>query len=168
MKKLPYILASALLILSFFTQAASKVAVVNVQNVLQQLPQRAAIEKKLKDEFAKRATDLQKEDQSLQEKAQKFERDRTVMKASEVERAREDMLKESQALLTKKQALDLDVYRRQTEESNKIRDSIWEASKKVADSKGYDIVVDSNSVIYLANEKDDITADVSKQVKQAK
>jgi len=50
------------------------------------------------------------------------------------------------------------------EERNKLLSRIQDAVKKVADSDGYDVVIDANAVAYASNAKD-ITADVLKQVK---
>ena len=85
------------------------------------------------------------------------------MKASDRSRMEKDIMSQREAFSTKAQAFDQD-NRRQMEERNKLLSRIQDAVKKVADSEGYDVVIDANAVAYASNAKD-ITADVLKQVK---
>ncbi|QDY41054.1 molecular chaperone Skp [Candidatus Pantoea soli] len=145
-------------------QAADKIAVVNVSSIFQQLPQRATVAKQLESEFQGRANDLQSQERDLQTKMQKLQRDGSTMKASERSRMEKDIMAQREAFSSKAQAFDQDNRRRQTEERNKLLSRIQDAVKKVADSEGYDVVIDANAVAYASNAKD-ITADVLKQVK---
>ncbi|MFD1804022.1 molecular chaperone Skp [Mixta tenebrionis] len=145
-------------------QAADKIAVVNVSSIFQQLPQRANVAKQLESEFKGRATELQSQERDLQAKMQRLQRDGSTMKASERSRLEKDIMSQRETFSTKAQAFEQDNRRRQMEERNKLLSRIQDAVKKVADSKGYDVVIDANAVAYAANAKD-ITADVLKQVK---
>ena len=75
-----------------------------------------------------------------------------------------DVMAQREAFSSKAQAFEQDNRRRQMEERNKILSRIQDAVQKVADSEGYDVVIDQNAVAYAAKSKD-ITADVLKQVK---
>lgn len=86
------------------------------------------------------------------------------MKASERSRMEKDVMSQREAFSTKAQSFEQDNRRRQMEERNKLLSRIQDAVKKVADSDGYDVVIDANAVAYASNAKD-ITADVLKQVK---
>nr|WP_250317788.1 molecular chaperone Skp [Rosenbergiella nectarea] len=145
-------------------QAADKIAVVNVSNIFQQLPQRATVAKQLENEFKGRATDLQAQERAIQAQMQNLQRNGSTMKASERSSLEKDIMAKRQSFENKAQAFEQDNRRRQMEERNKILSSIQTAVKKVADDEGYDVVLDTNSVAYAANSKD-ITADVLKQVK---
>ncbi|SFN16317.1 periplasmic chaperone for outer membrane proteins Skp [Izhakiella capsodis] len=145
-------------------QAADKIAVVNVSSIFQQLPQRATIAKQLESEFKGRATELQSMENDLQTKMQKLQRDASTMKASERSRMEKQIMAERATFSSKAQAFEQDNRRRQMEERNKLLSRIQDAVKKVANSEGYDLVIDSNAVAYAAKSKD-ITADVLKQVK---
>lgn len=145
-------------------QAADKIAVVNVSNIFQQLPQRATVAKQLENEFKGRATDLQAQERAIQAQMQNLQRNGSTMKASERSSLEKDIMAKRQSFENKAQAFEQDNRRRQMEERNKILSSIQTAVKKVADDEGYDVVLDTNSVAYAANSKD-ITSDVLKQVK---
>jgi len=157
-------LGLALAASSVAAQAADKIAVVNVSNIFQQLPQRAAIARQLENEFKGRATDLQAQERALQAQMQNFQRNASTMKASVRASTEKDIMAKRQAFSEKAQAFEDDNRRRQTEERNKLLTQIQAAVKKVASSEGYDIVIDSNAVAYATDAKD-ITADVLKQVK---
>nr|WP_244968810.1 molecular chaperone Skp [Rosenbergiella collisarenosi] len=144
--------------------AADKIAVVNVSNIFQQLPQRATVAKQLENEFKGRATDLQAQERAIQAQMQNLQRNGSTMKASERSSLEKDIMAKRQSFENKAQTFEQDNRRRQMEERNKILSSIQTAVKKVADDEGYDVVLDTNSVAYAANSKD-ITADVLKQVK---
>ncbi|MBT0729051.1 MULTISPECIES: molecular chaperone Skp [Erwiniaceae] len=164
MKKLLCAAGLGLALAASAAQAADKIAVVNVSNIFQQLPQRATVAKQLENEFKGRATDLQAQERAIQAQMQNLQRNGSTMKASERSSLEKDIMAKRQSFENKAQAFEQDNRRRQMEERNKILSSIQTAVKKVADDEGYDVVLDTNSVAYAANSKD-ITADVLKQVK---
>ncbi|AJJ10915.1 outer membrane family protein [Yersinia rohdei] len=145
-------------------QAADKIAIVNVSSIFQQLPARETVAKQLENEFKGRASELQKMEQDLQAKMQKFQRDASTMKASDRSKTEQDIMKQRDAFSQKAQAFEQDNRKRQNEERNKILSRIQDAVKSVASKGGYDVVIDANAVAY-ADPSKDITADVLKQVK---
>lgn len=149
---------------STVSQAADKIAVVNVSSIFQQSPQRAVVAKQLENEFKGRATELQSMERDLQTKMQRLQRDGSTMKASERSSLEKSVMAQRETFSTKAQAFEQDNRRRQTEERNKILSRIQDAVKSVATKEGYDVVIDANAVAYASNAKD-ITADVLKQVK---
>ncbi|MXP67224.1 OmpH family outer membrane protein [Pantoea sp. Aalb] len=155
--------------LSFFlialdVQASERIAVVNMSNIFEQLPQRTVVAQRLKDEFENRVTDLKNRERELQHKIQKLQRDSSTMKASDRNRIEKEIIVQRERLSSKAQAFNQDNHRRQIEERNKLLKYIQKAVKKVADSKGYNIVIDTNAIVYISTIKD-ITDDVLKQVK---
>ncbi|NLS43167.1 molecular chaperone Skp [BEV proteobacterium] len=149
---------------SAIVQAADKIAVVNVDSIFQQLPQRETVAKQLENEFKGRASELQKMESDLQTKMQKLQRDGSTMKASDRSKSENDLMAQREQFSNKAQAFEQDNRRRQMEERNKILSRIQDAIKSVASKDGYDIVIDANAVAYVGNAKD-ITANVLKQVK---
>ncbi|CAK9884019.1 MAG: Chaperone protein Skp [Candidatus Erwinia impunctatus] len=166
MKKLLCAAGVALaLVASAGAQAADKIAIVNVGSIFQQLPARTAVAKQLESEFKDRATELQGMETSLQSKMQRLQRDGSTMKAAERTRLEKEVMTQRETFATKAQAFEQDNRRRQAEERNKILSRIQDAVKKVADSGGYDVVIDANAIAYASSSAKDITADVVKQVK---
>lgn len=149
---------------STVSQAADKIAVVNVSSIFQQSPQRAVVAKQLENEFKSRTTELQSMERDLQTKMRRLQRDGSTMKASERSSLEKSVMAQRETFSTKAQAFEKDNRRRQTEERNKILSRIQDAVKSLATKEGYDVVIDANAVAYVSNAKD-ITADVLKQVK---
>jgi len=145
-------------------QAADKIAVVNVGSIFQQLPAREAVAKQLENEFKGRAAALQSQENDLQAKMQRLQRDGSTMKASDRSKLEKDVMAQREDFSNKAQAFDQDNRRRQAEERNKIVGRIQDAVKSVAAKEGYDVVLDSAATVYVGASKD-ITADVLKQVK---
>ncbi len=96
---------------------------------------------------------------------QRLQRDGSTMKASERSKLEKDVMAQRQTFSTKAQAFEQDRQRRSGEERGKLVTRIQSAVKKVADDKGYDVVLDTNTVAYAGSSVKDITADVLKQVK---
>ncbi|CAJ0991385.1 molecular chaperone Skp [Pantoea sp. Nvir] len=155
---------SLALAVSTGTQAADKIAVVNMSSIFQQLPQRATVAKQLENEFKGRATELQIQERDLQTKMRRLQHNHSAIKANERSRMEKDIISQREAFSSKAQAFEEDNRRRQIEERNKIMNRIQDAVRKVARKQGYEVVIDATAVAYASNSKD-ITADVLKQVK---
>ncbi|RKQ41339.1 molecular chaperone Skp [Enterobacter sp. R1(2018)] len=146
-------------------QAAESIAVVNMGNLFQQVAQNTGVSKTLENEFKGRATELQGMENDLQSKMQRLQRDGSTMKASDRSKLEKDVMAQRQTFSTKAQAFEQDRQRRSGEERGKLVTRIQSAVKKVADDKGYDVVLDTSTVAYAGSGVKDITADVLKQVK---
>ncbi|VFP79644.1 OmpH family outer membrane protein [Candidatus Erwinia haradaeae] len=165
MKKFLYaVTMGCVLIFSMSVQASNKIAVVNVVNIFQQLPEFAIITHKLENEFRDRTNTLQSMEHELQMKIQHLQRDRLTMKENEQLSMEKDILTQREKFNTEAQIFEQDNRRRQIEERNKILNKIQHAVEKVASLQGYDLVIDQSAVAYFIKSKD-ITTDVLKQVK---
>ncbi|HEK2898564.1 OmpH family outer membrane protein [Proteus terrae] len=165
MKKL--LCAAALgmaLTMSAGVQAADKVGVVNIGQVLQQIPNRDAVEKQLENEFKSRDTELQNLGKALQTAVEKYQKDAPTMNATQRANTEKDLVAKREAYAQKAQSFEQDFSRRQAEERNKIMKRVLDAVDAVAKKEGYDVILDANTVPYFADGKD-ITAQVQKQVK---
>jgi len=146
-------------------QAADKIAIVDMGNLLQQVAQTSGVSQTMKNEFGGRASELQRMETDLQTKVQRLQRDGSTMKASERSKLEKDIASGRQDFAQKAQAFEQDQARRSNEERGKLVTRIQTAVKKVAADQGVDLVVPSNAVIYNSSDVKDITADVLKQVK---
>ena len=146
-------------------QAADKIALVNMNSLFQQVAQKTGVSNTLENEFKGRASELQRMEGDLQSKMQRLQRDGSTMKASDRSKMEKDVMAQRQSFSEKAQAFEQDRNRRSNEERGKLVTRIQAAVKKVADDKGYDVVLDANTVAYAGNDVKDITADVLKQVK---
>nr|WP_255555801.1 OmpH family outer membrane protein [Sodalis sp. CWE] len=146
------------------SQAADKIAIVDISSIFQQLPQRETVAKKLEDEFKKRATELQSMERDLKIKMQQLQLNGSNMEPDARISLEKSLIAQRDNLSTKAHAFEQDNRRRQTEERDKILNCIQEAVRIVATKKNYDIVINANAIAYANNAKD-ITNDVLKQVK---
>ncbi|POU00973.1 MULTISPECIES: molecular chaperone Skp [Enterobacteriaceae] len=146
-------------------QAADKIAIVNMNSLFQQVAQTTGVSKTLENEFKGRASELQSQENDLQSKMQRLQRDGSTMKASDRSKLEKDVMSQRQAFSQKAQAFEQDRARRSNEERGKLVNRIQTAVKKVAADEGIDLVVDANTVAYNSSDVKDITADVLKQVK---
>lgn len=146
-------------------QAADKIAIVNMNSLFQQVAQTTGVSKTLENEFKGRASELQSQENDLQGKMQRLQRDGSTMKASDRSKLEKDVMSQRQAFSQKAQAFEQDRSRRSNEERGKLVTRIQTAVKKVAADEGIDLVVDANTVAYNSSDVKDITADVLKQVK---
>lgn len=146
-------------------QAADKIAIVNMNSLFQQVAQTTGVSKTLENEFKGRASELQSQENDLQGKMQRLQRDGSTMKASDRSKLEKDLMSQRQAFSQKAQAFEQDRSRRSNEERGKLVNRIQSAVKKVAADQSIDLVVDANTVAYNSSDVKDITADVLKQVK---
>lgn len=141
---------------------AEKIAVVDMQAVFEQLPQREQVTKTLKTEFGDRVASVQKMQEELRGMLEKQQRDGALMsdtQKTDLVRKMESMKSELQL---KGKALDEDMRRRQGEEQNKLLVKVQQAINKIAEKDDYDMVLQRGAVIYVKP-----TADISSKVVDA-
>ncbi|ATP08549.1 MULTISPECIES: OmpH family outer membrane protein [Aeromonas] len=146
--------------------ADTKIAVVDMGEVFQKLPQREAVSKKLKGEFEPRMRELQKLESDGQKLVEKFKKDEAFMSADQKKQNQEKLAKLQMEFNQKRQAFEQDNGRRQSEERNKILTKVQAAIDSIAKSNGYDLVLERNAAPYAAS-KLDISAQVISQVSKS-
>lgn len=144
--------------------ASNKVAVVNVANIFQQSSQRTEIIKQLEYEFKDKAAELEMMERDLQIKMQTLQRDGSKMKESDRNELEKSLLAQRDLFSNKAKIFQQENHSRQAEERDKILDTIYDVVKDIAKKESYDIVIDSNSVVYFNSKIKDITEFVAKQV----
>jgi outer membrane protein len=141
---------------------AEKLAVVDMGEVFEQLPQREQISKSLKAEFGDRVAEVQKMQEEMRSLVEKQQRDGALMSDSqktELVRKMESLKSEFQL---KGKALDEDMRRRQGEEQNKLLVQVQKAINTIAGKEKYDMVLQRGAVIFVKPE-----ADISNKVVEA-
>ena len=157
-------LSVALFSLGSVAQAAQlNIAVLDVAKVLKEIPQRKAIESKLKSEFDGRVRELQRLETEGQTLAQKMKKNESFMSADERTQSQRKLAELQSDYNLKGQALQEDQRRRFNEEQQKVFQKIDTAVQSIAKAEGYDMVINRQAVVYT-NDKNDISAEVIKQV----
>ncbi len=142
--------------------ASVKVAVVNVQNVMQQSPRVAALSKKLEDQFKPRQAKITDEQKSLQDELDTFKNGAASMTAAQRDTAQKKIAADRANLVKEVVAYQQDLQKQQAQITQGILSDLNSVVTNIAKSDSYALVLDSQAVIYAANGTD-ITADVSKQ-----
>ncbi|OQM33992.1 OmpH family outer membrane protein [bacterium endosymbiont of Pedicinus badii] len=165
MKKIFFIFFTILFYFyNFQTQAIEKIAVVNLSKVFQNSSQRMIVIKELEKEFRDRALELQNIEKDLKNKIDRLKKEKNKLSISESKALEKSIFLQKEQFANKAQLFERDNRRRQNEEKDKIIEQINKIIKSIAKKDGYDVVLDSECVIYLNNTKD-ITEEVLKQVK---
>ncbi|GAB3216072.1 OmpH family outer membrane protein [Pseudaeromonas pectinilytica] len=162
-------LALGLMAAGFSAQASAetKIAVINVPRIMQEIPQGKAVEAKLKSEFSSRISEMQRLETEGQNLAAKLKKDEAFMAADERTKLQRRLAELQADFNLKGQALQEDQRRRFNEEQKKVLNKVQDAIDSIAKAQGYDLVLNGQSVVFGA-EKLDISAQVIQQVSKSK
>jgi outer membrane protein len=143
------------------TQAGDlKVAVVNVQQVLQQSPRVAQLSKKLESEFKDRQAKIGEEQKGLQDMMDKFKQESPTMSAKDKDAMQKKITSERSTLVAKVVAYQQDLQKQQTKIMQGVLSDLNGVVTTIAKSQNYVLVLDAQAVIYSVN-GNDITKDVA-------
>lgn len=171
MKKILALVSSLFLMSSVQAYAAdaataapvtSNIAVVNVQQILQQSPKIADINKKLQDQFKPRQQNLLAQQKSLQDEMDNFKKNSATMSDKDKEAAQKKLNDEQADLVKKVTAFQQDLNKEQNKQMQSVLSQLNEIISGIAKKNSYSLVFDSQAVIY-AKDGTDITKDVAKQ-----
>ncbi|WP_392560983.1 OmpH family outer membrane protein [Orbus sturtevantii] len=162
MKKIVSVIGLSLaLLLSSTAFAETKIAVVDVVYILQQMPQRESVSKALDAEFESRAKALKEEEKKAIEANQKMQKDGMTLSASDKTKLTNVM----KAFEDKAKSFSMDYRKRENEEAGKLLAKIQDAVKKIVAANKYDLVLKAEAAFY-ATDSIDITKKVLEQVKK--
>ena len=169
MKKLIAAVALAVTMMgsSFAAQAETKIAVINIAEVFQQLPQRDALQKTLKDEFEVRVQEVRGLESEMQRLYEKREKDGELLGQQEVTKITRQLETMQAEYKLKRKNLEEDQRRRGAEEQQKLMVKVQNAVVEVSKSEGYDLVLPLDATAYAADSLD-ITKLVIQQVSKSK
>lgn len=157
---LPITVVLAGLSVPVLAQTAAKVGVVSLQKALQDTAEIKAAEAALKAKFSPRQTELT----TLQQEIAKMQQDAEANQNKYNEATMNDLLTRIQSkqrtFERNGQLLQDEVNRERQDILNRVGQRLQEIVKKVAEEKGLDLVVDSNSALYVKPTLD-ISADVT-------
>lgn len=149
------------------TIAAQKIGVVNVQAVFQQVPQAAMIQDEINKEFKDDIAEVKRLEKDITYYIEKLQRDAATMSADEKTKLEEQITKLREDYEGKAKPLNMNVRRRQNEEQNKILALIQQTIQQIATDDKFDIILQQQSVAFIAPDSD-ITAKVVDKVSKIK
>lgn len=139
-----------------------KVAVVNVQQVLQQSPRVAQLSKKLEGEFKARQTKIGDEQKTLQDSLDQFKKDSPTMSSKDRDAKQKKIEADRSDLVKQVVAYQQDLQKEQNKIMQGILNDLNGIVSTIAKNQGYTLVLDSQAVIFAAD-GNDITKDVAKE-----
>lgn len=157
------ILGSALM--SSAAMAAEKVGYVDIQGIIQAMPQTAAMQQAIADEFKDQRQEVQTLQEDLKYQVEKLQRESATMSQAQKEELETKILDMRNEFQNKAQPLQQNIQRRSAEEQNKLLVLINDAIQKVAASEKIDMIVERKAVLFAKPELD-LSEAVLKQVSQ--
>jgi outer membrane protein len=138
-----------------------KVAVVNVQQVLQQSPRVAELSKKLEGQFKARQAKIGDQQKALQDALEKFKKDSPTMNQAARDAMQKKIAADRADLVKQVVAYQQDLQKEQNKVMQGILGDLNGIVSKIAKDQKYNLVLDSQAVIFAADGTD-ITKDVAK------
>ncbi len=145
--------------------AQANIAVVNINEVFQAMPEKEAVTKQLEKEFAPRITELQSMEKALKSDIEKLQANAAKMKKDDLKGVEQAINVKQMDFAKKAKAFEQENRQRQMEERNKMLAKIQKAVTEVAKQDKYTVVIDVNTIAY-AEPSVNITAKVIEQVKK--
>lgn len=161
------ILVAGLLMAGTVAAKEMKIAYVDVQAVAAKIPQSAAMQETIKNEFAQRIEAVSKLEKDIGFNIEKLRRDGPTMSEKQQEELKTTVTTQRQQYEQLARPLDEEIRTRQAEERNKVLALIKAAIDVVAEREKYDMVLNSASAVYSKAEYD-ISEAVVAQVSKAK
>jgi len=169
MKKILAVAGLALVMVGVNANAADKpasgtqpvVAVVNVQQLFQQSPRIADLNKKLQDQFKSRQDKLVAAQKSLQDELDSFKKDSDTMSKKDKDKMQKKIANDQSTLSRDATAFQQDLGKEQKRIMSGVLADLNNIISGIAKKNGYTLVLDSQAVVYAADSTD-ITTDVSK------
>lgn len=168
MKKILLLAFFAGITLMSFGQA-TKYAIIDTKYILDKLPEYKAAQKQLDDIAAGWQKDIDAKQADLDNMYKSFEAEQ-VMLTDELKKKREDQLfnkeKELRDLQRKRFGFEGDLFKKRQELVKPIQDKVYNAIQKVAQNRGYDLVLDKSEgiTIIFADPKLDKSEEVLKEL----
>lgn len=160
------LLNSILVLLTFcmFTAWAGQIGIVDMQQVFQQSTQVKKINDDLTKQFSSRRDEIVKLNKDFQANVQKFQKDKTVMSAKDLDDLKNKITTQEGQLRQEQSKFQQDLFAAQDAQMKKFMDTVKSVVQKIADDKKLDVVLPKNSVLYAGNGMD-ITSDVIGKLK---
>lgn len=153
------------------TSAQTKIGYINSQSIMEQLPEAQDAQKQLDAISNDWQNELTKMQNEIQQKFEDYDKRKLIMsdkRRAEVEKELQELDKKLVDYRQQKFGTNGELFTKQNELMKPIQEKIFKAVKDVADSEGYDYVVDrsSSTLLLYANTKHDLTQKVLEKLQQ--
>ncbi|GAA6173060.1 OmpH family outer membrane protein [Colwellia sp. KU-HH00111] len=159
--------ASTLLLAGSAMALEQKIAVVNVQEAISQIPQAATLMQTLEAEFKDEKAVIEQLQKDLTFEDENLKRNGSLMSEKEKTELQTKMAGLYQQYQVKVKEFQQKVSMRKNEETNKLLALVTQAVDNIAAKNGYDLVISKQAVVF-SKPKTNITSKVVEQVSKLK
>ncbi len=157
-----FLLALAIGTAALSTQAQDfRIGFVNTDRILKEANTAKAAQTKLEQEFSKREKDLVDGGNTLKAAADKLERDAPTLSESQRNARQKQLVEQDRDFQRRRREFQEDLNARKNEELQQVVDRANRAVKQIAETDGYDVIV--QEAVYV-NPKHDITDKVLRAI----
>lgn len=146
--------------------AELKIGVVDVARIMQNLPQKQAVQDKLQNEFNLRRDEIMKLGKDIQKEEESLKRDQAVLSADQLQQSERAIYDKKLQFKRLKQAYQEDAGRREQEEIQKLLQKVGKIVDELAKSGQYDIVLRREAAPFYVSNKVDMTPAVLEAFKK--
>jgi outer membrane protein len=143
-----------------------KIGVVDVQSIVQQLPQMATIRSTIENEFRAQVESLQALQSDAKYNYDKLQREGATMSTAQQDELKNTILGQQKKLEETSKPLQQAMERRGQEEQTKVFNSVGVAIEAIAKNKGYNLILHRTAIAYIDADMTDISAQVVARVKK--
>ncbi len=162
-----FTVAASTTLMAATVSAEQKIGIVDIQGVMQQLPQTAKMVESLQAEFKDAGDAIKKLEDDIKYNQEKKARDSALMTQQEISALDNKLAGLIATYREQGQALQQKSQARQNEESTKVLALVKQAIDNIASKEDFDMVVRSETVVF-ALPKYDISKQVVEQVSKIK
>lgn len=164
MKKSSLLFAFAMLLMSFATVSAQKIATLDVAGILNAMPEKKKIDQQLESFSKTKQAEIEKQLSAAEAKFKKYQEEAPKQTQKVNEERQQELQKLQQNIQQMSQVAQQDIAKRQSEAYAPIEKKIGDAVAKVAKANGWDFVFDSNTMGLIYKGGADATAAVKKEL----
>jgi len=147
---------------------APVIAVVNVQEIFQQSPRIADLNKKLQNQFKPRQDKLIAAQKATQDELDKFKKDSVTMSAKDKDKMQKKISDDQDALSKDAAAFQQDLGKEQKKILGGVQSDLNNIISSISKENGYNLVLDAQAVVFISGNNNDITKDVMKKFDASK
>ena len=147
----------SMLFISMSAAAAIKVGVVNIQEVVKNMPERQQVVDSLKKELNTKQGQLSTIEDALKKIQKRIERDKAILSKKEVAELKEEFIKLQRDFARKKGAFQEDLAALENSEMQKLFKKAADAVDSYAKANNFDLIIRRNAAPFYVSERVDIT-----------
>lgn len=161
-----FILTVGVALFSFCALASTKVGVVNIQEVVKNMPERATVVESLKKELQSKQAKLSTIEEGIQKIQKQIERDKAILSEKEMDGLKDKFIGLQRDFARKKKAFQEDLAALENKEMQNLFKKAANAVDAYAKANNYDLILRRSAAPFFVSQKVDITQDIVKALSQ--